>query len=161
MPVASPSAETAPSSPDNTRRLLEHLRDNDALCPVCNYNLRGLTETRCPECDHRLTLTVGVSGVRVGWFVATIAPFMSAGLAAVALGSLLVIAELAGGDPPPIVHLLMLLGLCSGAVAALIFWKRHRFMAFPQMVQRNCAAVAWLLHAIPFAGLLILMLATT
>jgi hypothetical protein len=26
---------------------------DDAFCPLCNYNLRGLTEPRCPECGHR------------------------------------------------------------------------------------------------------------
>src|ERR1700675_2701657 len=24
-------------------------------CPLCNYNLRGLVEPRCPECGHRST----------------------------------------------------------------------------------------------------------
>lgn len=27
----------------------------DILCPLCDYNLRGLTEPRCPECGHRST----------------------------------------------------------------------------------------------------------
>ena len=25
----------------------------DVLCPLCDYNLRGLTEPRCPECGYR------------------------------------------------------------------------------------------------------------
>ena len=25
----------------------------DVLCPLCNYNLRGLVEPRCPECGYR------------------------------------------------------------------------------------------------------------
>jgi hypothetical protein len=27
----------------------------ELLCPLCEYNLRGLTEPRCPECGHRST----------------------------------------------------------------------------------------------------------
>jgi len=26
---------------------------HDVLCPLCEYNLRGLSEPRCPECGHR------------------------------------------------------------------------------------------------------------
>jgi hypothetical protein len=29
----------------------------DILCPLCDYNLRGLTEPRCPECGHRFVWT--------------------------------------------------------------------------------------------------------
>ena len=29
--------------------------ESDILCPLCEYNLRGLTEARCPECGHRST----------------------------------------------------------------------------------------------------------
>src|SRR5438067_1448656 len=27
--------------------------ERDILCPLCDYNLRGLIEPRCPECGHR------------------------------------------------------------------------------------------------------------
>lgn len=27
--------------------------DGEAICPLCDYNLRGLTEPRCPECGYR------------------------------------------------------------------------------------------------------------
>lgn len=27
--------------------------DREILCPLCDYNLRGLTEPRCPECGHQ------------------------------------------------------------------------------------------------------------
>ncbi len=29
--------------------------NEDVLCPLCEYNLRGLAEPRCPECGHRST----------------------------------------------------------------------------------------------------------
>lgn len=38
--------------------LVAFLRDRDAPCPGCGYNLRGLGAARCPECGHRLRLAV-------------------------------------------------------------------------------------------------------
>src|SRR4029077_3438761 len=29
--------------------------EQDLHCPLCDYNLRGLAEPRCPECGHRST----------------------------------------------------------------------------------------------------------
>jgi DNA-directed RNA polymerase subunit RPC12/RpoP len=29
---------------------------HDVRCPACGYNLRGLSEARCPECGKRFTL---------------------------------------------------------------------------------------------------------
>lgn len=31
--------------------------DREILCPLCDYNLRGLVEPRCPECGYRTTWT--------------------------------------------------------------------------------------------------------
>src|SRR6478672_12717285 len=42
---ASPAID--PSSPD-----WEHIQ-RDIRCPLCEYNLRGLIESRCPECGYR------------------------------------------------------------------------------------------------------------
>src|SRR5262245_35806158 len=30
-------------------------QDASVLCPLCEYDLRGLTEPRCPECGSRFT----------------------------------------------------------------------------------------------------------
>src|SRR4051794_31376393 len=31
---------------------------HDVLCPLCDYNLRGLGEPRCPECGYRFEWSV-------------------------------------------------------------------------------------------------------
>lgn len=144
----------------DTDRLLEFLRDRDAPCPVCGYNLRNLTAATCPECQHALELTVGATGVRIGLFIATLAPFLFSGMAALALGLLLFVAELAGGDPPPLLHLLTLVGLGSGAVAVALIIHRYRFLGFTPATQRRWALVAWTAHLLPYLGVLTLMLAT-
>lgn len=47
MASASPSPDAA--APDwSTQR-------EEVLCPLCDYNLRGLSEPRCPECGYRFT----------------------------------------------------------------------------------------------------------
>jgi hypothetical protein len=40
---AEPPAIAPPSAPI----------DRDVPCPLCEYNLRGLTDPRCPECGYR------------------------------------------------------------------------------------------------------------
>ena len=42
-------------------RLRAHLAGHDELCPMCEYNLRGLTGTVCPECGEALRLRVSLS----------------------------------------------------------------------------------------------------
>jgi hypothetical protein len=52
----------------------DHLRafvaGRDVPCPSCNYNLRDLTDSRCPECGQRLELRVGLSEPRLGLWIA-------------------------------------------------------------------------------------------
>jgi hypothetical protein len=43
----------------DTDLLHQFLKDHDAPCPECRYNLRNLTTDRCPECGTPVTLTVG------------------------------------------------------------------------------------------------------
>ena len=51
--------------PDDTSAdplLVAFLRDRDAYCPLCKYNLRALTSPRRPECGKALLLVVGLAG---------------------------------------------------------------------------------------------------
>jgi len=41
------NAQPAETSPPDWSRI-----DGDVVCPMCEYNLRGLTEPRCPECGY-------------------------------------------------------------------------------------------------------------
>jgi hypothetical protein len=52
--------------------LADYLSRNDAPCPNCGYNLRGLATDLCPECRERLALQVAVPDPRLG-------PLMAAG----------------------------------------------------------------------------------
>jgi hypothetical protein len=62
--------------------LLAFVREHDAFCPVCKYNLRGLTVARCPECGRALQLTVGaVEPFLAAWITGAIGAFGSSGIA--------------------------------------------------------------------------------
>ena len=75
-PVPGPAAE----GPRNDAALLaEFLATRDAACPLCGYNLRGLTGARCPECGRRLRLSVGLSEPYLGAWVLLAAATCAAG----------------------------------------------------------------------------------
>lgn len=47
-----PPAPAAPVAPADSPPQWEDLRA-EVRCPLCEYDLRGLTEPRCPECGYR------------------------------------------------------------------------------------------------------------
>ena len=46
---------------EHDARLRAYLGGHDEPCPMCEYNLRGLTGTVCPECGEALRLRVSLS----------------------------------------------------------------------------------------------------
>jgi hypothetical protein len=46
------------------------LAHRDHPCPGCQYNLRGITVNRCPECNQLLKLQVGLVEPKVGALIA-------------------------------------------------------------------------------------------
>src|SRR3954469_21126167 len=68
--------------------LVGFVRERDVACPLCRYNLRGLTSARCPECGRELRLSVGLLEPRQGaWLLAQIAVTAAAGVGFIALFS--------------------------------------------------------------------------
>jgi hypothetical protein len=55
--------------PNHNDYLRAYLASIDAPCPGCWYSLKGLTGTRCPECNQELKLQVGLADPRLAWFV--------------------------------------------------------------------------------------------
>jgi hypothetical protein len=49
------------SASDDAAELVRFLAARDVACPLCGYNLRGLTTPRCPECGRELRLSVGLT----------------------------------------------------------------------------------------------------
>jgi hypothetical protein len=50
--------------------LRSFLTARDVQCPKCEYNLRGLTGDRCPECGDQLVLRVNLAEPKLGAMIA-------------------------------------------------------------------------------------------
>jgi hypothetical protein len=126
--------------------LLEFLREHDAACPVCGYNLRALTRPVCPECGQELVLTVGAARLRLGWLMAAVAPGFFSGIAAVFVFGLIVIHLVMIGSTWKIIVLVDSFGWCSGIFAVVLAARRHRFLALSRARQRGWALGIWAVH---------------
>ena len=143
---------TSSSSTRAQELLLEFLREHDAACPVCGYNLRALTRSICPECGQELVLAVGAARLRLGWLFAALAPGFFSGIAAVFV-LIPIVARLIFGDGRMswVLNGLDLFGWCSGVFAILLAVKRHRFLALPRAAQRWWALGIWFVHVAALA----------
>jgi len=128
--------------------LLAFLREFDADCPLCGYNVRALVRPICPECGQELVLTVGAARLRFGWLFAAIAPGFFSGIAAIFM-LVPIFGRLFFGDgvlmPLPI--MVDVFGWCSGIFAIILAFRgRVRFLAQSPARQRWFAITIWLIH---------------
>ena len=138
--------------------LLEYLRGRDVLCPLCGYDLRDLTEPRCPECRQDLALTVGVTRLRFGWLIVTIVPGMFSGVAAGLLLIPMLMVPLLGGERPPWpVVAAETFGWLSAIAALLLLHKRYLFLRQPRAAQRCWAVGTWAVHVGAFVALVAIL----
>ena len=146
--------EEAPAS-RRQEMLLEFLRDHDAACPVCGYNVRALSRPICPECRQELVLTVGVLRFRLGWLLAAVAPGFFSGIAAcfVCIPTIAIYFE-DGLLLLPLVGA-VLFGWCSCLFAIILAAKRNRLLAQSRTRQRWFALIIWMVHITAFVLFLI------
>jgi len=143
---------------DEVGLLLSFLRERDADCPLCGYNLRNLVRPQCPECCQDLVLSVGIKDLRLGWLVATIAPGIFSGIAAALLLIPIILVPLAAGGPAPWeVVGADLFGWLSGLAAVILLKYRLAYLRLPQDVRRTWAFVAWAIHLAAFFVLVVLV----
>jgi len=138
--------------------LLDFLREHDAECPVCGYNLKALTRPLCPECGQELTLTVGAKRLRLAWLLIALAPGFFSGIAACFV-LVPIVGRLVLGDGvlSPALTALDLFGWSSGLFAIFLAFRwRHRFLTQTRARQRWCAIAIWLLHIAAFVIFLLI-----
>ena len=138
---------------DDDAFLITWLRDRDAACPLCGYNLRGLTSPRCPECGEAVELSVSlVEPYHKAWIATLVAILLPAGV-----GMLLAIGLIRFGWPR---HLslgqttMFLYSLGSIPASLLVVTQRRRFLQFARPLQHAFAAIAWLALLLAFGGIL-------
>ncbi len=150
---------TNPQRPpaDGDTLLLEYVRDRDAPCPLCGYNLRNLSTTTCPECREALSLTVRFRKPRFGWLLVTVIPSAFSGIAAVLLLTPLMISVYFGPAPWQI-WAVDAFGWLSGVSALVLLKYRYAFLKQPEAAQRVWAAMAWVIHLIAFAAFIAVVL---
>lgn len=75
------TSDTNSSADADESRLIDFLADHDCDCPLCHYNLRGLTSAHCPECGQHVKLTVGLADLLMWpWACMAVASCLCAGL---------------------------------------------------------------------------------
>ncbi len=160
--------ETDPSQEiaiENTSDVVAWLRDRDASCPICMYNLRDAPTAFCPECGAALTLSITSPNLQHGaWTLATSSFAMALGFDFVTLTLMVGIAILDGGGVPPQIITVMItlafLAILSGAGLLSLIKDRRVFQRRPQRSQMHLAIGVFLgvflLHA--FGGFVIFVL---
>ena len=134
---------------DVTRLLAMFLHGRDVPCPLCDYNLRDLTQQQCPECRHELLLTVGVTKPRFLWFLLAMTPCTFAGIAAGLTLIPVIVQWLAGaGAPPSVLVTLVLLGLVSAVGGLMLIHHRFAFLRQEPRRQRRSAVAVWMIHGL-------------
>jgi hypothetical protein len=139
------TAATPPGEPPAAELLTRFLAGRDVPCPVCRYNLRDLTGTRCPECGLELRLAIGAAGARFGLLVFALVPrLMMLGLS--------VAPWILSLDGPPSARLwgiwvVMILGPVEGLFALWLYRRRVWFLRRSRRVQWILALAAWVVNA--------------
>ncbi|MGI9013960.1 MAG: hypothetical protein ACR2GY_06905 [Phycisphaerales bacterium] len=136
--------------------LLQFVKGRDIACPRCNYNLRDLTQPRCPECQEPLALHVNVARVHFGWFLATISPCIFSGITTIFFTTMLTIGSIANNSLPPWpLAGTATFGWLSGSMGIGLLIHRIRFIRQRIETQRLWAILMWTAH---FLALLALIL---
>jgi hypothetical protein len=139
--------------PDQLRQFLANL---DTPCPSCDYNLRGLLSDRCPECNQRLVLRVGLAEPRQRAFIAALLGLaVGAGFNGLLLlyfvFMILVIRRSPGGAG----RFFLATGLSILILApslVLLISKRRAFQRRSDAFKRNVIILSWLLTLAGFAA---------
>lgn len=136
----------------DVQALIEFLRERNAWCPACRYNLRGLTTPRCPECGRELRLSVGVTEPFLrAWILLAVSTFASAGL-----GFLFAWLLLREGYPPDrgALRLDIFYFILMVPTAFLVLATRRRFLRLSSSVQWRIAGFAAIMDIIAFIVLI-------
>ena len=122
-----------PASSD--AQLIEFVRDRDVACPSCDYNLRGLTQSRCPECGEQVGLTVAlVDPYATAWIVLAVMICGSAGMGLI-FGCIVLRAGLPRNERG--LAAIIIYYICTIPFVIPLVRGRRRFQRLSRPVQRS------------------------
>jgi hypothetical protein len=129
---------------DDDATLITWLADRDAACPLCEYNLRGLTTPPCPECGQALRLSVTLAEPYLkAWIAVIVALLPPAGVGVVFVLALLVEGFHGGNiEWGPALAIIYVIGCIPLSAVALA--NRQKFLRLKRGNQQWIATVVWI-----------------
>ena len=142
---------------DDEHAFLWYVRDRDAACPLCGYNVRGLNTNRCPECGRELRLTLGLVEVNQAAWVTLVVVLCASG----GFGLFCILMVLKQGwpwnDQDRLLNLTFLFHMIVPPFAvAAVLWRR-RFLRLTRWAQWAVAGVVATSCALVFALFMVLV----
>ena len=131
--------------------LLAFLRDHDAPCPICGYNLRGVTLSVCPECECPIELGVSSSSSYLGaWLLALLAFAMPLSFDLIVGTMMLIGVIMSAGENAEGVFLLVSLVTLTLVSVGMLWVLVARKRDWLRMPRRRQWRMAWALFAAVF-----------
>jgi len=152
--VTTRETDTQPAPPSDEAAVVDYLRERDVECPLCRYNLRGLSSSRCPECGRELRLGVWLAEPRQAAWVTGLVPL----LLAAGIGVLFLIAVIMHGWPSTesdVLNLALMYFITALPLSTAWIWSRRRFLRLGEGVQWLLAWAAIVSFAAALVGFLV------
>ena len=132
------------------------LATHDAPCPVCGYNLRGVTLSICPECESPIELGVASNNTYLGaWLLALLAFAMPLSFDILVGGLMLVGVIMNGAENAEAVFLLVSLLILTLGCVGMLWVLIARRSDWLRMARKRQWEIAWGI----FAGVFVIHLA--
>lgn len=143
-------SEVSSDSASRDARLAEFLADQDAPCPSCGYNLRGLRTDQCPECRQSLKLGVQLLEPNFGTLLGFLSGLYAVAGAALIVAIVYVFASLIWGPPPARARYALLVmpiaAACISGIPALLVSRlngRRWFRTRSRGAKISLISAAW------------------